>query len=170
MKHKPNRKLYLIVIIIGLMIGSCGSRRNKFICGNYLLTEAEKIKSEITYFKINSSVDSEFCQVYGLVNIESKFEEKTEIEKLPYAKILFYHKIDSTWVGVITDSSGYFNTKIKEGLYDITFSFVACNKILIKNVNLKNQESFEIIAKMGRGFDTTEYDFFDYQINEVIKK
>ena len=113
-KQSPTRRFYIILILILMVVGSCASRRGEFICGSYELTEAEKIKSEITYYKIDSSVDSQFCNVHGVVTMAFKEEDKIVIENLSHTKILFNNKIANTYSGVISDSTGSFNAKIKE--------------------------------------------------------
>ena len=89
--------------------------------------------------------DNENTTVRKEVDITGQVIDKDTNEPLEYATIAFIDKsLNKIVTGGITDSNGFFNIKVKKGIYDITIEYISFKKQSIRNKLLTEDENIGV--------------------------
>ena len=110
----------------------------------------EVLKSELRYISVSENTASDSAYFDIKVSYLRPLEQDT-IEKIGIGvTVLFYRPGDDEMIkGGVTQAYGDFSDALQSGIYDIKFSYVGCNSLLLRNVDLKAESTNKIIVRLG---------------------
>lgn len=158
--NKGFMKLFTLLFFFTLI--ACSSPEKALICGSPLLSKEDAINSKILKYKTSQNTDTSLALIEGRVFGKKIGNKHSEIIK--YANISIFIS-DSLINGTTSNNEGFYSLHIPNGNYNIKYSFLGFNELIIDSVQLKANEIIEFEIQLGEGHYENQY----YMINNIIK-